>query len=180
MSQTDAPDERLDDHDPKLFARLAGEAARPYVGWVFMAVGGVLILLGYLGVSREALVAKQVPYLVSGGIGGVLLAVIGAYFLGTEQLRKDSARFERLERQVAELHAALLSRPDAPRMDAPSSNGTGNAQHRVVVVESGETFHRPGCALADGKDRTELRPDEAVGRGLRPCPVCEPSPAVTG
>jgi hypothetical protein len=179
VTQTGArpPDQ---EHDPRLLARLAGEAARPYVGWLFMGVGALLILLGYIGVSGESLVAKQLPYLVSGGIGGVLLAVIGAYFLGTEELRKDSGRLERLERQVSELHAALLSRPDAPRLEAPSSNGSSGVPTHVVVVESGETFHRPGCSLADGKAQTELTPAEASHQGLRPCPVCAPAPAVTG
>jgi hypothetical protein len=177
---TEPGTQRDDDHDPRLLARLAGEAARPYVGWLFLVVGGLLIFLGYLGVSRESLVAKQLPYLLSGGLGGVLLAVIGAYFLGTEELRKDSGRLERLERQVGELHAALLSRPDAPRLEAPSTNGSGHRPSHVVVVESGETFHRPGCSLAEGKPQDELSQTEAIRQGLRPCPVCEPAPAVTG
>jgi hypothetical protein len=177
---TESGTQRDDDHDPRLLARLAGEAARPYVGWLFLIVGGLLIMLGYLGVSRESLVAKQLPYLLSGGLGGVLLAVIGAYFLGTEELRKDSGRLERLERQVGELHAALLSRPDAPRLEAPSPNGSGHRPTHVVVVEAGETFHRPGCSLAEGKPQEELSQAEATRQGLRPCPVCEPAPAVTG
>ena len=72
------------------------------------------MLVGYFGVSREALPGKQIPYLVSGGIGGMFLAVLGAYFLGTQELRNDSGRLDRLERMVEELHGALLRRPDAP------------------------------------------------------------------
>lgn len=180
MTSPGAPAHPDEEHDPKLLARIVGQAARPYAGWLFVAVGALLIVLGWFGVSGESVVAKQLPYLVSGGIGGVLLAVIGAYFLGTEELRKDSGRLEQLERQVNELHAALLARPDAPRLDAPSANGSAHSVGRVVVVESGETFHRSGCALADGKSRAELTVEEASSRGLRPCPVCEPSVAVPG
>lgn len=176
---TEPVDRRDDDHDPQLLARLLGAAARPYIGWLFIAAGALLILLGYFGVSRESLVAKQLPYLISGGIGGVLLAVIGAYFLGTEELRKDSGRLERLERQVAELHAALLSRPDAPNLDAPSSNGTGQAPTALVVVEAGEAVHRSTCQLTGGKTCTEVSVGDVQARGLRPCPVCEPSVPLT-
>jgi hypothetical protein len=98
--------------DPSVLWRWAGKATRPWLGWVLIASGALLIVLGYFGVSRESIVEKQIPYLISGGIGGVLLCVLGAYVLGTEELRKDSGRLDRLEAMVEDLHAALLSRPD--------------------------------------------------------------------
>lgn len=160
--------------DPKLLWRWAADAVRPWAGWIFMGIGALLILLGYLGVSREAIVEKQVPYLISGGIGGVLLCVVGAYFLATEELRRDSGRLDRLERMVEELHAALLARPDAP---GPSTNGPGPAGGTealdLVAVEGGETFHRASCPMADGKEVRRV----SAADGLRPCPLCEPVPA---
>jgi ABC-type nickel/cobalt efflux system permease component RcnA len=171
-------DEQHDDEpDPRLLARWAGHAMRPYAGWIFIGAAALLILLGYLGVSRESIVGKQMPYLLSGGIGGVLLAVVGAYFLGTEELRKDSNRLDRLEQQVHDLHAALIARPDAPTAEQPSPNGDRQGVSSVVVVDSGETFHRSDCSLAAGKDSTQLTPAAASKRGLRPCPLCEPVPA---
>lgn len=162
-----------DEPDPRLLWAWVGRAARPWVGWVFIGLGALLILLGYLGVSREAIVEKQIPYLVSGGIGGVLLCVVGAYFLGTEELRKDSGRLDRLEAMVEELHGALLSRPDAP-VPAPSTNGHGTAD-TLVAVEGGESYHRAGCSLAAGKQVEELTAAQVRKRQLRPCPLCEPS-----
>jgi hypothetical protein len=175
--------EHDDDPDPRELWRWAGAAARPWAGWLFIAVGALFILVGYLGVSREAIVEKQVPYLLSGGIGGVLLCVVGAYFLGTEELRKDSGRLDRLERMVEELHAALLQRADAPAPpshDGRSANGrnAGAAEDGspppLVAVEGGETFHVAGCAMAEGKAVEALTADAAMARGLRPCPLCEP------
>ena len=163
------------DHDPRLLARLVGDAARPYIGWICIGIGAIAMLFGWLGVSREAIVAKQLPYLLSGGIGGVLIAIIGAYFLGTEELRKDGGRLERLEKQVEELHAALLARPDAPQLTDPTV--TAAADDTVVVVESGQSFHRPACTLVAGKTQAELGAAVAAERGLRPCPVCEPAVA---
>jgi diguanylate cyclase (GGDEF)-like protein len=39
---------------------------------------------------------------VSGGIGGMFLAVLGAYVLGTLELRRDSGRVDRLEQMVGQ------------------------------------------------------------------------------
>src|SRR3954453_16433083 len=125
------PDPRPNDDelpDPALFWRWVGKATRPVIGWVLLGVGALIILIGWIGVSGTPVVAKQIPYVVSGGIGGVLLAILGAYFLGTEELRKDSGRLDRLERMVDELHEVLLSRSDAPDLtqhheDLSASNG---------------------------------------------------------
>jgi hypothetical protein len=115
MAQTNDADDPYAEPDPSVLWRWVSKATRPWLGWMLIAAGALLILLGYLGVSRESIVEKQLPYLISGGIGGVLLCVLGAYVLGTEELRKDSGRLDRLERMVEELHGALLSRPDAPK-----------------------------------------------------------------
>ena len=147
---SDEPAVRVDP-DPKLLWRWAGKATRPWIGWVFIGIGALLILLGYFGVSREAIVAKQIPYLVSGGIGGVLLCNDGAYFLGTEELRKDSGRLDRLETLVQELHDVLLDRPDAPAKAAPAGPSANGSASRVLAIRGGETFHRSGCAMVAGR-----------------------------
>ncbi len=160
--------------------RWVGEAVRPWLGWILIAAAALLMLMGYLGVSRESLPAKQIPYLVSGGIGGILLAVIGAYFLGTQEMRNDSGRLDRLERMVEELHAALLTRADAPPLTNGSSPTASPADaapaRKVLVVEGGQLFHRADCALIVGKDTSESTPSAAKRRGLKPCPACAPVP----
>ena len=184
-----SPDERPsprpedDDPDPRVLWRWVGDSVRPWLGWILIGAGALLMLLGWFGVSREAIPAKQIPYLVSGGIGGIFLAVLGAYFLGTQELRNDSGRLDRLEKMVEELHLALLRRPDAPDLtvlDAraqPSTNGSSGRARRVAAVPGGELFHRLDCRMAEGKDAEELTPAAARKRGLRPCPACEPAPA---
>jgi hypothetical protein len=176
---TAPPAPRHDDEpDPQALRQWALKAGRPWIGWAFIIVGLLLTLLGWIGVSGEAIVAKQIPYVVSGGIGGVLLAVIGAYFLGTEELRKDSGRLDRLEQKVDELHAALLQRPDAPAVVVDARSGNGSAPESVLVVSGGETFHAHGCPMAAGKDTEELAVAAATKRGLSACPLCAPTAAV--
>lgn len=172
-----------DDPDPRVLWRWVGTALRPWVGWILIGVGALFMLLGWFGVSREAIPAKQIPYLVSGGIGGVFLAVLGAFFLGTQEMRNDSGRLDRLEQMVTELHLVLLRRSDAPQVPdvtselEVSANGTRARARRVVVVAGGELFHRTTCPMVTGKEAQELTPAAATRRGLRPCPACTPVPA---
>jgi hypothetical protein len=173
-----------DEPDPRLLWSWVARAVRPWLGWILIGAAALLMLLGYLGVSREAVPAKQIPYLVSGGIGGMFLAVLGAYFLGTQEMRNDSGRLDRLERMVEELHHALLQRPDAPTVNlaevgANGAGANGAPPRRVVVVDGGEMFHRPSCAMVTGKDAEGLTQVAAVKRGLRACPACSPTLART-
>jgi hypothetical protein len=163
-----------DQPDPQLLWRWVGAAARPWVGWGFVALGALLVLLGYFGVSREAIVEKQLPYVISGGIGGLLCCVLGAYFLATEELRRDSGRLDRLERMVEDLHGALLVRTDLPR-----GNGHRLGAPALVVVEGGTTYHRDSCPLVAGKDTSTPAADAIDGGDLHACPLCEPLAATT-
>ncbi len=181
--RTDPPPSATDDDepDPKVLWGWVASSVRPWLGWILIGVGALLMLLGYLGVSREALPAKQIPYLVSGGIGGMFLAVLGSYFLGTQELRRDSGRLDRLEDMVSELHQVLLRRPDAPDVTALASptNGTSASTpaRQVLAVDGADLFHRRACSMVEGKDATELTPAAARKQGLRPCPLCGPAPA---
>lgn len=161
--------------DGRLLWRWVGKATRPVVGWILIGIGGLAILLGYLGVSREALVAKQLPYLISGGIGGMVLVAIGAFFLGTEDLRKELLRLHRLEEMVEQLHMTLLVPADlaeTPTSPAASaSNGTG----RLVALSGSNTFHRSDCRMVEGKSAQAIAASSVRRRGLEPCRLCEPA-----
>ncbi|GAC1516972.1 MAG: hypothetical protein NVS1B12_00320 [Acidimicrobiales bacterium] len=168
--------------DTALFWRWVAAATRPVVGWVLVGAGALVILLGYLGVANEALVAKQLPYLISGGIGGVALVAIGTYFLGTEEIRRDSGRLDRLEQMVGELHAILLTnreREAVPGDTEPTTNGaaSGHAAAGYKVLGGSDRYHRPGCAAVEGKAGvTDATAAVVRRRSLQPCPLCEPAP----
>jgi hypothetical protein len=172
------PDRPVDDElpDPALFWRWVGKATRPVVGWVLLAISALFILFGWIGVSGTPVVAKQIPYVVSGGIFGVFLAVFGGYFLATEELRKDSGRLDRLERMVLELHHALLTRDDAPAAtEAVESAAPTNGQAYVSLTGS-DMYHRPECSMVASKPSSSmLAPSTIRRRKLTPCPLCEPS-----
>jgi hypothetical protein len=166
------------------FWRWAGTGpARRTLGWIFIAGGALCILAGYLGISRQALVAKQLPYLISGGISGLALVGVGTFYLATEQLRRDSGRLDRLEEMVAQLHGVLLSRPDAPAWSGPSSNGPEPAQAaagdtervRLVALPEGRRYHRSECSMVADKENAATVSETAIRqRQLDPCDLCEP------
>jgi hypothetical protein len=173
--------------DSRLFWVWVGRALRPYVGWICAVIGLVVIFFGWLGVSGQALVAKQLPYLISGGIGGIAIVGVGAAYVAVEQIRRDSGRLDKLERMVEDLHAVLLSRADAApagagdvtrgetadlRAPAPASS---NGAPGLVALPVGQTYHRPGCSMVQGKPQVERVTAATVSdRGLRACRLCEP------
>jgi hypothetical protein len=149
-----------------------GKATRPVVGWILVGIGAVMIIIGYVGVARQVLVAKQLPYVVSGGILGVAVVTVGVLFIGTEELRRDSGRLDRLELMVAELHRVLLTRPDAPALhEAAAPAGAV----RLVALPDGERYHTDTCAAIVGKEQATVVTSRTIARrSLTPCPLCEP------
>jgi hypothetical protein len=172
----------LDEPDASLFWRWVWDSVRPVLGWILVGVGLVALFLGWYGVSGQSLVAKQLPYLASGGLLGVALVVLGGRFMLIQDLRRDSGRLDHLETMVNELHAALLARPDAPvriaRGHVEVSGANGNGSVDFMVLPGGQSFHAAGCPMLEGKEKaSRIRPTTVAKRGLTPCPLCEPTQA---
>lgn len=62
-----------------------------------IALGIVALLLGWIGVSGEAFPAKQLPYLISGGIAGVFILGLGALCWLSADLRDEWTKLDRIE-----------------------------------------------------------------------------------
>ncbi len=107
-----------EDVDPQVMWAWVADALRPWAGWVIAIIGTVALTVGYLGVSREVLVAKQLPYVVSGGLGGIALVFIGGVLLGTQDVRRQGQRIARLESLISDLHDVLLEADDTA-VDVP-------------------------------------------------------------
>ena len=76
-----------------------------------IAVGFVTLALGWRGVAASAVVAVQLPYVVSGLFGGVALIAFAAGLLTVQAGRRreaaERAEFGRLVSSAAELLAAV-------------------------------------------------------------------------
>lgn len=147
----------------------------PYLGYILIAVGAILLLAGYLGVSREVIVARQIPYLVSGGLVGLAAITLGGRLLLIQDLRRDSGRLDRLEQAVIELHRVLLYRPDAPSLTTAQATANGAGATKLLVLPGGESFHRPDCSVVGDKPNgRSVTLETAQRKGLRACPLCQP------
>jgi hypothetical protein len=161
--------------DRHLFWQWVWSAVRPVVGWVLAALGALALLLGWYGVSGEALTAKQLPYLVSGGLTGVGLLVLAAAFLATDDVRRQLERLGEVERKVDDLYALFVADLADPALAARAQASVAGTTG-VVALPAGTSYHRPSCALVNGKDDVAVVDAATVAnRGLRPCRVCDPT-----
>jgi len=179
-------DETLPPADRRLFWRWMVDVARPYLGWALLALGALAIFLGWYGVSGQALTAKQLPYLVSGGVTGIALVLIGAVLLATNTIRREISRLDGVERKVDDLYALLVAEPAGPDSVVgsgpaePSRGAAPDASVALVALPDGTTYHRSSCPLVLGKsDLVAVDQSEIAARSLRPCPVCDPGPSAT-
>jgi hypothetical protein len=76
--------------------RLRGQLDR--AGAVVLTVAGaVLLFLGWFGASGTGLTAKQIPYVISDGLGGIFLMGLGAALWLSADLRDEWVKLDRIE-----------------------------------------------------------------------------------
>ena len=90
--------------------RPSGPTLLLVIGSVATSLGLLLVVLGWLGASHTILVFEQIPYLISGGIFGGCLVVVGtltyfAYWItkANEQSKRAADSLERMEELMREL-----------------------------------------------------------------------------
>ena len=151
----------------------AGSAPPTASTWFSLLVvlaGGFALVLGWYGVSGEANVAEQLPYVASASLPGVALVVAGTLLFCADL---DHRRRAPTERRVAELHTLLVEEPDETGVTAGPPAPTGrDADEAPVTIAGTRHYHRATCALVAGKAAVAVTTHE----GLTPCPVCEPAP----
>ena len=110
---------------------------------VLVAAGVLLLLIGWLGVSRSSLTTEQIPYLASNGLGGLFCLGVGATLWVTASLRDELAKLDELT-------------------DLVGGDGSG-AGERLAPLESGQAAGElPVAAVVRPGERTGLR----AGNGL--------------
>jgi hypothetical protein len=149
------------------FGKFGGKA-----GLLLAALGLAAIGVGWNGAAGQLTLLGQVPYIISGGLIGVSLVILGAAMLIVQNAREDRTR---LEEKLDTLTDALLAGAGAPRLDAGAPQDASG-----LVIAGTASYHVPGCRLVDGReDTTYLTPDEARDGGLKPCRVCQPESVQT-
>ena len=93
--------------------------------------GLVAVLVGYLGVRNQSHIELQLPYLISGGLGGLVLMGLGALVLIQYQMRIQARRFAEMtdsldewkEQAIAELRTFLEGAEIDVEVLTPATNG---------------------------------------------------------
>jgi hypothetical protein len=134
-------------------------------------LGFLLIFFGWNGAASLDRVQSQFPYLISGGIAGLALVVIGAALIIVETSRGER---DELRKEIAALRTAI------EQIGAPSTNGRAAPAKttdgaRGAFVAGQHTFHRRDCRLLEGRgELPRVSRDDALEQELAACRVCEP------
>ena len=129
-------------------------------------VGFLLVFLGWNGAASRNFVPAQFPYLISGGVAGLCLVVVGVGTIIVQNQRADRAALQKtLEQLIEAVEHSGIAR----------SNGAASRVSADDLVAGKDSYHRADCRLA--QERAEAEPvtlAEAAERGLEPCRVCQP------
>jgi hypothetical protein len=119
---------------------------------VAAALAGVaLLLVGWVGVSSTEFVAEQVPYALSGGIGGLMLLMVGVSLWLSADLSDEWSVLDRLEQSQTEDRAERAALEDrlqllesrlasadsvlaAPGSERPNGRTAGRRASRAEAV----------------------------------------------
>jgi len=136
-------------------------------GSVLIAIGISAIVIGYVGAANTPYIEEQVPYLISGGLLGLGLMVVGAFFFWGHWLYRQ---YERNEYHQARLLEAIRALAAGEELTATTG------ANELVVTGRGSVVHDPTCPVVAGKADTRIvRADEAEAAGYKPCRICEPT-----
>jgi hypothetical protein len=96
------------------------------VAAVLVGLGVVALVIGWFGISGKPLAAEQLPYLISGGLGGLVLVAVGCALGLSADLQDEWRQLERIEERLDELVA-----DKAVAEAAPSTNGARRSPRRA-------------------------------------------------
>jgi hypothetical protein len=134
------------------------------LGILYCLAGFVLIFLGWNGAASYDRVSAQIPYIVSGGLAGLALVVLGGAMLVASGNRRDRAA---LQASIEGLRAALDR--EAGLVGAVAEGGAGE------VMAGASSYHRADCQLIEGQSGlTPMTVAAAQSTGLEACRICSP------
>ncbi|HEX3793614.1 MAG TPA: hypothetical protein VHV57_03860 [Acidimicrobiales bacterium] len=69
--------------------------------WLLVAIGALMLILGWVGVSGTPYTAKQLPYLISGGVGGLFLLGLGAMLWLSADMRDEWRQLDQIRQELS-------------------------------------------------------------------------------
>ena len=144
------------------------------IGGTLLPLGVLLVVAGWYGAAHTTRLFEEIPYLISGGLFGLTLVVIGAaFYFGywlTRLVGGDRQTLDvllRIEERLASIELAGTLTPTSQ----PAT---------LVATKTGTMFHRPDCQILAGRSAAELRAVAAPAEGMTACKLCSPLAAGAG
>jgi hypothetical protein len=69
--------------------------------WALIALGLGAVFFGWYGISDTPYAAEQLPFLLSGGVGGALLVGLGGVLWLSADLRDEWRKLDRIEQRLS-------------------------------------------------------------------------------
>ena len=137
------------------------------LGVLLCLLGFLVMFFGWNGAASSNFVPAQFPFLISGGLVGLGVVVLGSALLLVQNQRTDMARLEAaLERVALAVERQGGAAPGAPGAPAGLAG---------YVVAGGASYHQPDCTLPEARTEAHMVPlTDVPGSGLEPCRVCRP------
>jgi hypothetical protein len=153
--------------------RMPVERLLALIGAALVGIGIPLIILGWYGAAHTPYTFEQIPYMISGGLLGLALTILGglfyfAYWL-TRQVHETRRQSDQTEAVYRRIEAMLSSNGHGVAVAATSSSV---ATAEFVTTARGSMFHRPDCVIVKG--RSDLQRVSGDEKGLKPCKICDP------
>ena len=137
-----------------------------------LPLGLAVILLGWYGAAHSSYLFEQVPYLISGGLFGLGLVVVGGLLYFGSWIARSAAQQQRQGEEVAELLREIRDEMRTRPGTAAPTRRPANGSAPYVATAKGSMLHRPDCAVVAGRE--DLRQVSASDRGFTPCSLCAP------
>ena len=152
--------------------RLPVERIVAIIGAALVGVGIPLIILGWYGAAHTPYTFEQIPYMISGGLLGLALTVLGglfyfAYWM-TRQVHETRRQSDQTEQVYRRIEAMMSANGHGVATPATSSSPAA----MFVSTGRGSMFHRPDCVVVKG--RSDVRAVTGDEKGLKPCKICDP------
>jgi hypothetical protein len=157
---------RSDGTDVRAFVRAN---ARVLLAIGLLIVGIVIVLLGWYGAANTNILTEQVPYLISGGLLGMALIIVAAVIGSSASLERQNRE---LRRDLKGMLSTSGNRFASGNIAAAPRSGSDDGH--VYIVPGGRSFHLAGCPIVEGKQGSEMTPQEAIEAGHSVCKLCGP------
>lgn len=107
------------------------------VGWAGIAIGGALIVAGWIATSGTRAVSDQIPYLVSAGLGGLFFVAVGVALLIRSDLHDEWSKLDAVEQALRErrpVQGSVVELRDGPSPAARTTQAVARASRRTEPV----------------------------------------------